>query len=130
MDFQKIGDWDIVSHNTAHQADRDWLKTQLAIVKQSSPLSRVIVATHYAPSYKNTADPRHPDTGREHFFCSDLLTEFQGWAGADQVTHYIFGHTHWNTVFTWGPTTILSNQRSQNGIGPKQDRDFDLKASI
>jgi predicted phosphohydrolase len=122
MDFQKIGDWNIESHNAAHERDRAWLKRQLAIIKESRPLSRVIVVTHYAPSYENTADPRHPDDDRKHFFCSDLLAEFHGWAGADQVTDFVYGHTHWNAVFTCGPITVLSNQRSHSGFETRRDR--------
>ena len=129
-DFARIGDWKITDHNDEHDEDREWLKRQIGDIKKLRPESRIVVATHFAPSFERTCDPRHPVDDRSYCYCSNLLEDFQQWDGADQVTHFIFGHTHWNTTFLCGRTLVLSNQKGLREIKPKWDRDFNVEATI
>merc|ERR1711939_215561 len=111
-DFQRIKDWRVAHHNAEHQRDLDWLQASLTELAQSG--RRVIVATHYAPAFEKTTHPANENNAVSQCFSSDTLKALDAWQGSGQVSHWIFGHTHWNTKFKHGRVRLLSNQLSND----------------
>ena len=109
-DFVRIRDWTVKDHNKEHEMDLAWLQDSLAEVENSTPRSRVIVATHYAPMFEKTVHPRQENNLLRHCFCSDALDKLQVCGCMDQVSHWVFGHTHYNIPFKFEGVTVLSNQ--------------------
>lgn len=108
-DFERIKEWTITDHNEEHGLDLKWLQASLQQIADTEPDKRVIILTHYAPSFQNTCHPMHENNAVSQCFCSDTLEAFKGWRGSEQVTNWIFGHTHWNTRFKFGNTVVQSN---------------------
>ena len=117
-DFAKIEGWRVAHHNDEHAADLEWLEQSLAEVHTMSPQSRVIIATHYAPSFENTVPPEREHNAVGHCFSSNILKKFRWWRGADMVSHWIFGHTHYNNRFAFNDVTVVSNTPS--GLIPER----------
>jgi len=107
-DFKRIKDWTVDKHNSEHATDLAWLKSQLA---QVGDKRRIIIATHYAPTFEGTSHPVHKGSKFNQCFASNACEELQGSPGGQSVTHWIYGHTHWNTKFRRGNTLVMSNQR-------------------
>lgn len=125
-DFKRIENWTVADHNAEHQRDLQWLKQTLEEIAESRPETRVVIATHYAPTFKGTAHPRFDQSRHRYCFSSNTLERFETWKGADQVSHWIFGHTHYNTVFAHGDTLVVSNQPDDRDCLRK----FDAEATI
>jgi len=125
-DFQRITNWHVSDHNREHCLDRAWLEQTLEDIHATLPLSRVIIATHYAPSYENTAHPRHESSKYKHCFCSDTLSEISANQAVPQLETWVFGHTHYNAYFYFGKTLVVSNQVDDRLCARK----FDLEATI
>lgn len=125
-DFAQIKGWTVAEHNAEHQRDLQWLEQALGEVAETRPGSRVVIVTHYAPAFKETNLPRFRQSPYRYCFGSNTLQQFKNWKGADQVTHWIFGHTHYNTVFACGDTVVASNQPNDNDC----NRKFDFEATI
>lgn len=70
-DFSYVGGWDIDKHNEAREHDRTWLKQQLAMINKTRPDSRVIVATHFPPTWDKTSDSKYTQKGRPWKILSD-----------------------------------------------------------
>ncbi|WPH01530.1 Hypothetical protein R9X50_00437600 [Acrodontium crateriforme] len=113
-DFVRIQGWSIERHNEEHRLDVEWLQRTLSEISKTEPQRKIIVATHYAPAFEKTCHPLHEYNDVSQCFCSHTLKLLSKWDGARQITHWIFGHTHWNAKFNCGPTTILSNQQCNN----------------
>lgn len=124
QDFCRIGSWSVDEHNAQHKRDRRWLKQQLNATKR---FQQVIIATHFPPTWDLTSDPAYANKPTRSFFGSDTLRAFHKWRGSRQVTHWIFGHTHWNAKLQIGGTSLLSNQRHH---GRSEDYSFDVSAVI
>jgi predicted phosphodiesterase len=107
-DFRRIEGWTVDKHNLEHATDLAWLKSQLALVGEKR---RIIIATHYAPTLKKTCHPMHKGSKLNQCFASNAFDELQRSPGARNVTHWVYGHTHWNTKFRRGKTLLISNQR-------------------
>ena len=116
-DFARIRDWRVKDHNQEHAVDLEWLQKSLTEVETSTPQTRVIVATHYAPASERTEHPKREHNKFSHCFCSDALGKLRGCRGMNQVSHWVFGHTHYNTLFKYDDITVVSNQPS----GPTSD---------
>lgn len=125
-DFEMIKGWSVAEHNAEHETDVQWLKQSLCDISKSQPKMRVIIATHYAPAFKETTHPRLQESKYRYCFGSDTLEEFKMWEGANQVSHWIFGHTHYNTVFAFGETLVVSNTPNDNDCRRK----FDPEATV
>lgn len=108
-DFARIKGWTVEHHNAEHQADRNWLESTLTNIAATDPDKQVVIVTHYAPAFVRTSHPKNENSAVSPCFCSDTLETFSQWKGASLVTHWIFGHTHWNARFRSGITTVLSN---------------------
>ncbi|KAK4551342.1 hypothetical protein LTR86_011229 [Recurvomyces mirabilis] len=125
-DFVRIRNWTISDHNEEHEKDLAFLKNELERIARTQPECRVIIATHYAPSFSHTTHPKHTGNELSKCFCSEALSALSGWKGSDQVSHWIFGHTHYNNCFYAKKTIVLSNQsRCFDSNQP-----FDVEATI
>lgn len=109
-DFRRIKDWSVEKHNEEHRLDLEWLERSLRDMAQNEPHKKIVIATHYAPSFEKTCHPDHERNAASQCFCSDTLPVFRGWEGADKVVYWVFGHTHWNARFKCGDTVVVSNQ--------------------
>ncbi|KAH9845881.1 ser thr protein phosphatase [Teratosphaeria destructans] len=108
-DFARISDWTVADHNAEHLRDVCWLEDSLNEIHSSDPDARVIIATHYAPEFKRTNHPRLRDSKVKYCFSSHTLEAAQSWKGIGQVSHWIFGHTHYNAWFQVRGIVIVSN---------------------
>lgn len=95
-DFQCIQQWCVSDHNEEYHKDLEWLKQSLEVVLRSKQRSRVIIVTHYAPPFDQTTHPTHRSSRNRYCFCSDTLTYLDTKVALEHVTHWIFGHTHYN----------------------------------
>lgn len=135
-DFEYIQDWRVRDHNEEHQRDLDWLKSAVVNASQRPNVRCIIVATHYAPAFQRTCHPLHANGALSQCFCSHALEEVSKCSGAELITHWIFGHTHWNSRFGFKGVTVLSNQRCNdtNNLNLWQRwilcRPFDKEATI
>ncbi|EEP77651.1 predicted protein [Uncinocarpus reesii 1704] len=110
-DFSMIKDWTVEAHNTEHNKDVQWLQQELYNISLEGTNRDVIVATHHAPSFLKTADPRLKSQPWRSAFCSDLLeSQVKSWRSSNAIRWWIFGHTHWNTAFRYRGMNIHSNQ--------------------
>ena len=129
-DFKCIDGWKVRFHNEEHIADLGWLQRSLAEISSTYPQSCVVIATHYAPAFEKTVQPAHEGSDLRHCFCSDTLKALGEFPGLEQVSHWVFGHTHYNSCFKSNGVTIVSNQpldlRSSDSCG----RQFDPKLAI
>ncbi|TKA31331.1 hypothetical protein B0A50_02176 [Salinomyces thailandicus] len=125
-DFGRIGEWSWEQHNAEHATDTLWLRQQLAFISEKQPDSRVIIVTHFPPTWDMTSANSRLHGDKRYFFGSDVLDRFLYWPGAHLVTHWVFGHTHWNTTFRHGSTTFVSNHRQDQS----SSRKFDPEATI
>ena len=130
-DFANIHDWRVADHNAEHERDRQWLKQSLDDISAESDPSgasrakRVIIATHYAPSYTQTCHPEQEGNALRHCFCSDTLDEMgEAWKGREMVCAWLFGHTHYNARFKRHGVWCVSNHLE----GRHQRWPFDVKA--
>lgn len=111
-DFKQISDWTVERHNEEHVSDLGWLKHEIQSIAEHSPHRRICVVTHHAPSHHKTSRPDQERNEVSPAFCSDILEEqVQEWPGFGNVTHWIFGHTHWSTEFRMRETMVIANQR-------------------
>ena len=108
-DFRRIADWTVERHNQEHAADMAWLREQISSIKESR---RIIIATHYAPAFGKTCHPMHRGSILNQCFASNALDNLLANCVPWTVTHWIHGHTHWNTKIRRGTTMIVSNQFS------------------
>lgn len=135
-DFRRIKDWTTEQHDVEHEKDLKWLQLSLEDISRTAPDKRVLIVTHYAPSFKNTCHPAQESNDASPCFCSHTLEAFQTWIGADQVSYWVFGHTHWNSRFKVGSTVVTSNQLMNESFGLSalqkvfKHRSFDPRATI
>jgi predicted phosphodiesterase len=120
-DFAQIERWTVADHNAEHCRDLEWLEKALGEVADAGRGSRVVIVTHYAPAFEQANHPRIRHSPYRYCFSSNTLEKFKGWKGADHVSHWIFGHTHYTTTFTCGNTLVLSNQPNDSECHRKFD---------
>jgi len=118
-DFKKIEDWTVESHNAAHAAELEWLKTEVESIQQhngttskkASPAEAkrtILIITHHAPSIELTSEPHLIGSPWNSAFATDLLTDAEEWS---DVQTWVFGHTHYSTEFSKSGVKVISNQR-------------------
>lgn len=124
----KIEHWTPQDHNEHHRRDRDWLLERLRHYKEEMPDFRVIVVTHYPPSFEKTSHPKHRGGGAyQSYFASDTLDGyFRQEVTPHQNLWWVYGHTHYNSVQTIGGVALVSNQ----SFDVDMTRKFDLEAAI
>ena len=111
-DFRKIEGWTIERHNYEHEGDLQWLKREVEIISRETPSRQIVIATHHAPSYYNTSDPRYASNLWNSAFATDVIDEkVSKWIGKENVRYWVFGHTHWCSEFKMQGIQLLSNQR-------------------
>ena len=96
-DFSKISDWNVESHNAAHQSDLQWLNSQISECARNEPQRSIVVLTHHSPTASEAAnDPRHVQdhTQVQSAFVTDISDQVC-WRNP-QVKVWAFGHTHFN----------------------------------
>ena len=113
-DFKRTKDWTVDQHNAEHDAEQNWLKRQ---VSSSGKERQIVIATHYAPTFEKTSHPKHEGSNLNQCFASNALDEVRKCPGAQNVSHWIFGHTHWNARFRRGKTLVVSNQLCSDSGG-------------
>jgi len=127
-DFQMIEGWRVADHNREHQEDLAWLEQELALIHATRPQSRVIVITHYAPVFDGASHSKHQDSPLRSCFCSDALRVLveRRPAAMRQVSHWVFGHTHYNARFRTARVELASNTPNDEACRRK----FDIVATI
>ena len=109
-DFRRIKDWTVKAHNEEHKKDLDRLRESLHSLSTSIPKLNVLIVTHYAPMLERTCHPKNEYNAVSQCFGSRTLENLQQAPGMERVSHWVFGHTHWNAKFKIGQTTARSNQ--------------------
>ncbi|GAB7333868.1 hypothetical protein MBLNU13_g05988t2 [Cladosporium sp. NU13] len=125
-DFAQIEGWTVADHCAEYHRDVQWLEETLNEIARSQPERPIVIGTHYAPVFEEANHPRLRQSPYRYCFSSNTLEQFKTWKGADQVTHWIFGHTHYHTIFTCGDTLVVSNQPNDHDCLRK----FDPEATI
>lgn len=106
-DFRRIKQWTVAKHNKEHSLDVAWLKEQVSSIGKSR---RIVIATHYAPTFGRTCHPSHRQSKFNQCFASNAFQDIVGENKAQNVTHWIYGHTHWNARIVRGSVLLVSNQ--------------------
>jgi len=114
-DFDKIEYWKPSDHNEQHDMDLAWLSRSVEDVSRGDPQRRIVIVTHYAPSYEDTCRPSQYRNDISHCYCSTALDQVTHSRGANLISYWMFGHTHWNAYVRKMNVTMLSNQM-QTGI--------------
>jgi len=92
----------VEKYNEMHQAGFDFISTAL----EENKNERTVVCTHHVPTFLNYPERYKGDSLNEAFAVE--LFDFIETSG---VSHWIYGHHHYNTPpFTIGKTTLLTNQ--------------------
>jgi len=110
-DFHTIHDMTLHQYNFFHDQDKKWLQNELKQLTTSSP---ILIVTHHAPLMNGVSDPKYetPDRTMNHAFCSDLDFLFPL---IPKKSHWIFGHTHYRTSFTYRDVTVSTNALGYKG---------------
>jgi hypothetical protein len=111
-DFRKIHQWSVEEHNLAHFAHAQWLDRECAKIKSEEPKRQIVIFTHYAPTIQGTIAPKHVNSIINSGFATDMTTR-PCWG--HPVSHWVFGHTHFNCDFMQNSVRVLSNQRGYEG---------------
>jgi hypothetical protein len=130
-DFFQIHDWEITTHNEAHQKDLSWLNNEVRNL-QGSDL-QVLIFTHWSPSTdERVSDPKHANSAIRSGFSTDLSNEIC--FISKNVRLWAFGHTHYNCDFALArggsntnPIRLVANQR---GYYFSQAEGFDVEKII
>ncbi|KAF7951624.1 hypothetical protein EAE96_006926 [Botrytis aclada] len=130
-DLEKIDNWSIDDHNTAHISDLTWLSNQVTNVQNQTksradgePERMIVVITHHAPTIVGTSSPKNSNNPWGSAFATELLgNSSMNW---DDVKVWVFGHTHFTTDFEKNGIRVLSNQRGYvlPGSNGKKDEKF------
>ncbi|TKA80636.1 hypothetical protein B0A55_01866 [Friedmanniomyces simplex] len=109
-DFARIRGWTVKAHNDEHERDLSWLKDSLYHLGQAKADREVVIVTHYAPLFKGVCHPLNENNAVSQCFSSHALDQVRQFGGMRLLSHWVFGHTHWNAKMKAGRSTILSNQ--------------------
>lgn len=120
-DFALIECRTVRDHSAEHRKVAQWLEENLAEIAKSQPGCRIVIVTHYATAFEEASYQRHRQSTYRYCFRGNTLEQFDNWKCADQVTHWIFGHTHYNARFAHGDTLVVSNQPNDNDCLRKYD---------
>ncbi|KAB8356416.1 hypothetical protein FH972_023999 [Carpinus fangiana] len=111
-DFRQIQGWTIDHHNEEHERDVAWLQSQVQCIAMEDPHRSIIIATHHAPTMKQTSNPIYRDSPRNCAFATSVIeSRARYWKGYKQIDTWIFGHTHWSTDIKVDHVRVMANQR-------------------
>nr|POE47470.1 uncharacterized protein CFP56_00801 [Quercus suber] len=135
-DFARIQEWSVKSHNAEYEKDLAWLKDQLRALGRDEPERRIVIVTHYAPMFDRVCHPKNENNAVSQCFSSNAFEELRQAGLSKSVTHWIFGHTHWNFNFKRSKVAILGNQLCNDSLQltwwqqKRRYRSFDPKATF
>ncbi|CAK4032763.1 hypothetical protein TI39_contig5852g00007 [Lecanosticta acicola] len=109
-DFKRISEWSVEAHNEEHERDLQWLQASLRKLRVEEPKRQVIVVTHYAPMFERVCHPQNELNDVSQCFSSTALEYLRQSEVLGSVSHWIFGHTHWNVNIKSGNLHVVSNQ--------------------
>lgn len=113
-DFAEIQEWNVDSHNAAHERDLKWLNAQVSEIARNEPDRKIVIFTHYSPTKLAEANVhRHlkDAAGVGSAFVTDLSQQVC-WK-SKLVKLWAFGHTHFNCNFFDAATgkQVIANQK-------------------
>jgi hypothetical protein len=118
----------VEQHGQAHNADLEWLNTQVKSVSELEPRRKIIILTHHSPTVSSMAtNSANAGSQISSGFCSDLSKEIC-WTSLN-VRIWAFGHTHFNCDFLepGNGKRVVTNQR---GYYFRQSEGFDETKTI
>ncbi|KAF3913099.1 hypothetical protein AA313_de0201060 [Arthrobotrys entomopaga] len=109
-DFYYIKNWTSTDHNARHASDVSWLNTQVEKIAREEPERKIVVLTHYCPTF-DANDPQYEGSKLTSGFTTDMTGEVC-WTSCN-VAAWAFGHTHFNYDVVDGSTgkRVVANQR-------------------
>lgn len=104
----------VVTRNWMHREHFTALhKLDTEILRARVENKRLIVVSHYAPTFENTLKPEHYQTKQRFFYCSPL----DQYLYKSKIYTWMFGHTHVNVDYlTRGDTRLVTNQYPGEGF--------------
>lgn len=89
-----------------------WLKKSLLDLKQENPKRNGIIVTHYASVFDHVCHPKNENNAVSRCFSSNALDDVlrAELMPTHSRTHWIHGHTHWNSRSKRGKALLVSNQ--------------------
>lgn len=109
-DFKRIQEWTVAKHNEQHNGDLECLEESLRAIQEREPDRQIIIVTHYAPVFERVCHPKNELNDVSQCFSSNALEHLRKAGLLQSVSHWIFGHTHWNTNIKVGGLRLISNQ--------------------
>lgn len=106
-DYQKIEGWSVDKHNSLFADQLKWLRNEVTSVRSTSPSAKIVIVTHHAPSILETSRPEQLENPWRCAFSTNILDE-SAW---QDVSLWVFGHTHFTTEFVRNGVKVVSNQR-------------------
>ncbi|KAF3090308.1 hypothetical protein TWF569_004997 [Orbilia oligospora] len=96
-----------------HESDLAWLNAQVSRIMVEEPNRKIIIFTHYCPTFDAT-EPKYKTSLITSGFTTDMTKE-ECWK-CDNVKVWAFGHTHYNydVVEEGTGKRIMANQRGYN----------------
>ncbi|KAF3099120.1 hypothetical protein TWF102_004665 [Orbilia oligospora] len=112
-DFYHIQGWTVKDHCSSHESDLAWLNAQVSRIMVEEPNRKIIIFTHYCPTFDAT-EPKYKTSLITSGFTTDMTKE-ECWK-CDNVKVWAFGHTHYNydVVEEGTGKRIMANQRGYN----------------
>lgn len=98
-DFRQVKNWSLEKYIAAHTQDVQWLEQQCTKITTKEPGRRIVILTHYAPTFHGTSAPEHVNSPFASAFATEM-TESICW-GSPAVA-WGFEHTHFNCDFMLG----------------------------
>jgi predicted MPP superfamily phosphohydrolase len=94
--------------NAMHKADVEFLQEQARIAAAEN--QDLIILSHFAPSFKDTSNPKFKDDPNQCAFATDLEYFFKT-TEYSALKLWAFGHTHHCVDKTLGHARLIANQR-------------------
>ncbi|KAK6349087.1 hypothetical protein TWF730_009846 [Orbilia blumenaviensis] len=109
-DFYNIQNWTVQDHCSSHESDSAWLNTQVSKIAAEEPTRKIIIFTHYCPTFDAT-NPKYKGSAISSGFTTDMTKE-EFWK-LENVRVWAFGHTHYNydVVEEGTGKRVMANQR-------------------
>ncbi|RVD86383.1 uncharacterized protein DFL_004662 [Arthrobotrys flagrans] len=123
-DFYHIQNWTVEDHCSGHNSNVAWLNARISRIVEEEPARKIVVFTHYCPTFDAT-DPKYRTSTIISGFTTDMTKE-EFWK-FENVKVWAFGHTHYNydVVEEGTGKRIMANQRGYyfsqaDGYDPKK----------
>ena len=103
----RILDFDSNKMNTLHLQDKRWLSEEIDKFNRSGK-EKLIVVTHFAPSFHQTSDPKFEGKESNNAYASDCDCLIS------KVDYWIYGHTHYPQDQIYQGCRMISNPKGYN----------------